>query len=167
VNQRRPMPRQTHAPPGYVCPFCLVARGIENEHVYTVESDVVYRAGAVTAFVASHQWPGNEGNVLVIPNGHFENVYDFPPELAVELQRAVRAVALALKAALGCDGVSTRQHNEPAGSQDVWHYHVHVTPRYEGDDLYRRLIGQRAMMPVNERAGLADRIRAQSDQTIR
>jgi histidine triad (HIT) family protein len=41
-----------------------------------------------------------------------------------------------MKRIYDCDGVSTRQHNEPAGYQDAWHYHVHVFPRYEGDYLY-------------------------------
>ena len=41
-----------------------------------------------------------------------------------------------MKTAFGCPGVSTRQHNEPAGNQDVWHYHVHVFPRWHGDRLY-------------------------------
>ena len=42
-----------------------------------------------------------------------------------------------MKAAFSCDGVSTRQHNEPAGYQEVWHYHLHVFPRYGADELYR------------------------------
>jgi len=41
-----------------------------------------------------------------------------------------------MKQAWKCDGVSTRQHNEPAGNQDVWHYHMHVFPRWDNDDLY-------------------------------
>ncbi|MEV0649771.1 HIT domain-containing protein [Phytomonospora sp. NPDC050363] len=40
-----------------------------------------------------------------------------------------------MRATYGCDGVSTRRHNEPAGNQDVWHLHVHVFPRYAGDAL--------------------------------
>ena len=47
-----------------------------------------------------------------------------------------RRIAIALKRSYACDGVSTRQHNEPVGYQEVWHYHVHVFPRYEGDNLY-------------------------------
>ncbi|HEX3722191.1 MAG TPA: hypothetical protein VHV31_05340, partial [Nitrolancea sp.] len=38
----------------------------------------------------------------------------------------------------GCDGTSFRQHNEPAGNQEIWHYHLHVFPRYVDDDLYLR-----------------------------
>ena len=41
-----------------------------------------------------------------------------------------------MKEVYGCDGVSIRQHNEPAGDQTVWHYHLHVFPRYHGDELY-------------------------------
>src|SRR5947207_14256607 len=81
--------------------------------------------------------PSNPGGVLVIPNAHYENVYDLPPELGTPIQRAVRSASIAMKTAFGCDGVSTRQHNEPAGNQDVWHFHVHVFPRWEGDELYR------------------------------
>ncbi len=151
------MPMRFHAPDNYICPFCLLARGIENEHVLSVQSDVIYGDDVVTAFISSHQLPNNAGNVLVIPNQHFENIYDFPATLTVNVHRVVRAVAVAQKAAFACDGISTRQHNEPAGNQDVWHYHIHVTPRYENDGLYG---GKRKFMPVEERAQLAAKIKA-------
>jgi histidine triad (HIT) family protein len=80
-------------------------------------------------------WPKNPGAVLVIPNDHYENVYDLPVELGTPIQRAVRSAAIAMKTAFGCDGVSTRQHNEPDGNQDVWHYHMHVFPRWRDDRL--------------------------------
>ena len=147
----------SHAPDNYICPFCLLVRGIENEHVYSVQSDIVYQDAIVTAFVSSHQFPNNAGNVLVIPNQHFENIYEFPAALAIDLHQVVRAVALAQKAAFICEGISTRQHNEPAGNQDVWHYHIHVTPRYKDDDLYA---SKRQLMPTEERAQLAAKIKA-------
>lgn len=88
-------------------------------------------------------WPRNLGGLLVVPERHFENVYDLPADLGSPLQQAIRDAAFALKHHLRCDGISTRQHNEPAGDQDVWHYHVHVFPRYVDDDLYRQR-GRRA-----------------------
>jgi histidine triad (HIT) family protein len=111
----------------------------------------------VIAIVGSHQWPNNPGNVLVIPSEHYENIYDLPVRLAAKVNGVAKAVALAIKATYRCDGVSTRQHNEPAGSQDVWHYHVHVTPRYQGDDFYRT---QRALMAPEKRAEHAAGLRA-------
>jgi len=99
-------------------------------------------------------WPRNPGSVLVIPNGHYENVYDLPVELGTPIQRAVRSAAIAMKAAFGCDGVSTRQHNEPDGNQVVWHYHVHVFPRWSDDRLYESRGGLADADELHHRAGL-------------
>ena len=86
--------------------------------------------------VSPKWWVNNPGHVIIIPVPHVENLYDLPDSLAVPLLGAVRRAALALKAAYRCAGTSVRQHNEPAGNQDVWHLHVHVFPRYDGDGLY-------------------------------
>lgn len=150
----------SHAPPGYDCPFCRIASGRFDGPVASSAADLVYAGPRVTAIVASHQWPRSIGNVLVLPNRHVENLYALPDALGAEVQRLVRRVAVALKQVYGCDGVSTRQHNEPAGNQDVWHYHVHVTPRYQGDDLYRGLTTDRFLMPAAERARHAEALRA-------
>ena len=146
-----------HAPDDYVCPFCLLAHGTFNDFVLSNAADVVCRSPHVTAFVGSHQWPNNAGNILVIPNQHFENIFDLPLDLASDLHRVVRAAAFALKDALRCEGVSTRQHNEPAGNQDVWHYHIHVTPRYGGDNFYGTT---RQPMEAVQRAEYAAQLRA-------
>ena len=126
----------SHAPAGYVCPFCLVVQGIENEHVHTLQDDVVYRDEDVTSFVCAAFWPNNPGHVLVVPNAHFENIYTMSGELLGKIQEVGRIAGLGFKELYHCDGVSSRQHNEPAGNQDVWHYHLHVYPRYEDDRLY-------------------------------
>lgn len=125
-----------HAPQGYVCPFCLVIQGIENEHVRTKQADVVYRDEMITAFVCASFWEHNKGHILIVPNQHFENLYDLPEEYMNPIHRFEKTIAIAFKHAYHCDGVSSRQHNEPAGNQDVWHYHLHVFPRYKNDNLY-------------------------------
>lgn len=146
----------SHAPPRYACPFCRLAAGIEDEHVWSRASDVVYRDGHVLAFVAAAQWPNNPGHVLIVPVAHHENLYDLPDDLGARVHAVSRRVALALKGAFGCDGVSTRQHNEPAGNQDVWHYHLHVFPRWHGDGLYGQ---ERARVAPGVRAAQAARLR--------
>lgn len=138
-----------HAPQNYACPFCLLIQGTRDPRVLSVQSDVIYHNSEVTAFIGSHQWPNNPGNVILVPNEHYENLYDLPLRYARPIQRTARYLALAMKIAYGCDGVSTRQHNEPAGNQDVWHYHLHVTPRYTNDNFYGT---QRQLMEVDERA---------------
>lgn len=145
-----------HAPEGYICPFCLLVAGVENEHVWSVQADIVYRDDAVTAFIGARQWARNHGHVIVVPNPHFENIYDLPVSFAARIHQAAQKVAWAMKAAYRCDGVSTRQHNEPAGNQDVWHYHLHVFPRYAGDALYE---SRPQPMAPHERARYAEKLR--------
>ena len=144
-----------HAPKDYVCPFCLLVQGVEDKGVHSVQSDIIYYNNAITAFISSHQWPNNHGNVIIIPNEHFENIYDLPVHYAADLHRVARMMALAMKVVYSCDGISTRQHNEPAGNQDVWHYHLHVTPRYKGDEFYTT---RRELMPVSQRATHAEKL---------
>lgn len=73
-----------------------------------------------------------------------------------------REAAIAIRQTYDCRGVSTRQHNEPAGNQDAWHYHVHVFPRYPNDQLYAS-----APLPgfvaAEQRRPYADRLRSYFD----
>jgi histidine triad (HIT) family protein len=98
---------------------------------------VIYQSKMATAFLARGRWPRNPVDVLVIPNEHFESLYDLPLRLVLPLHQLTRAMALALKRVYNCEGISTRQPNEQAGDQDVWHYHVHVTPRFVQDEFYQ------------------------------
>lgn len=125
-----------HEPEGYKCPFCYVVRGIEGEFPYTKQADIFYKNDLITAIIASHWWPNNKGHVIIVPNEHIENLYNLNDLLGAAIQSFSRRVAIALKETYKCDGTSVRQHNEPEGDQDVWHYHYHVFPRYKGDNLY-------------------------------
>ena len=153
-----------HAPAVYVCPFCLVAEGTENENVLTRQTDVVYQNDDITAFICSHQFAANRGHTLLIPNSHYENLYELPAPLIHQIHELSRTVALAMKAALACDGVTVWQGNEPAGSQTVWHYHLHVIPRFTGDEYLRNLGSLEqsfTLMDPEQRAGYARRLRAE------
>lgn len=126
----------SHQPSDYICPFCDWLSGNETE--YKQNSDIVYQNQYVTAFVAPKWWVNNPGHVIVIPNSHDENLYSIPDDTLHETYSVVKKVALALRETYdNCTGTSTRQHNEPDGNQDVWHFHVHVYPRYENDKLYQ------------------------------
>lgn len=141
-----------HEPSSYLCPFC---RNVD-EGGSDFPLEVLHRDTDVFVKLNPRWHPGNPGSALVIPVAHHENVFDLPVELATPIHRAVRSTALALKAAMRCDGVSTRQHNEPAGDQEVWHYHVHVIPRFAGDDLAR---SARAVADPTDMREVAERLR--------
>ncbi len=146
----------THAPVGYSCPFCLLAAGEETE--LNCQSDRVWRDEATTAFVAPKWWETNPAHVIVIPNQHFENLYEVPEDVLAAVYSTAKRVAGALRTEYGCEGTSTRQHNEPAGGQDVWHFHVHVYPRYADDRLYES-DGRTRWVDPDERAPYAGRLR--------
>ncbi|MEY2589210.1 MAG: histidine triad family protein [Acidimicrobiaceae bacterium] len=143
---------ESHAPGGYRCPFCRNIREGKADHPL----EVVHRDDEVFVKMNPKWWPNNPGSVLVVPVHHYENIFDLPVELATPIQRAARSAAIAMKSAFGCDGISIRQHNEPAGNQDVWHYHLHVFPRWHGDDLYQL---QGSMAPAGEVRARADQLR--------
>lgn len=146
----------SHEPEGYICPFCDWLAGNETE--YKRNSDIVYQTKDVTAFVAPKWWINNPGHVIVIPNSHHENIYSIDEESLSEVYYAVKKVATAIRETYSCTGTSTRQHNEPDGNQDVWHFHVHVYPRYKGDDLYKNH-GNKKFVSPKERKPYADKLR--------
>jgi histidine triad (HIT) family protein len=136
----------------------LLVQGIENEYNSIRQTDLVYQNDRVTSFIGIRKWPNNAGHVLTIPNEHFENIYDLPIEVSVEIQKTAKAIALAMKDAYSCDGVMLLQRNEPAGEQRTWHYHLHVIPRYENDNW--QLSQRRQPFPAVERAECVLRLRA-------
>jgi histidine triad (HIT) family protein len=148
---------RAHQPPGYACPFCSVVAG--DETAYNAQTDVVHRDALTTAFVSPKWWAAAPAHVLVVPNEHHENVYSIPDKALAAVYATAKRVASAMRSAYDCDGISTRQHNEPGGGQDVWHFHVHVFPRHVDDRLYERNAETRLTSP-EERAPYAERLRA-------
>ncbi|HSE29629.1 MAG TPA: HIT family protein [Candidatus Saccharimonadales bacterium] len=156
-----------HEPKEYLCPFCHFLAG--NEDKYNNTEDIVYQTKLATAFVSPKWWINNPGHVLVVPNGHYENIYNIPDEHLAEVAKVTKKVAIAIRETYNCAGTSTRQHNEPAGNQDVWHLHVHVFPRHESDDLYLNTNEHRFVNEA-ERKPYADKLKAyfakQTDQLV-
>lgn len=122
----------------------------------TLQDEIVARDDLTLTFVGSHGFGTHPGHLLVIPHHHVENIYELTDKTAFAIDKAVRRAAIALRFGLGCEGISIRQHNEPAGDQDVWHYHVHVMPRYKDDGLYE---SKRVLLSAGEGIRLAKALR--------
>lgn len=142
-----------HAPNDYVCPFCRIVR----ENAAGEISEIVFQDEVVTAFMSLHDPPNNLGHVVIVPNEHYENIYDLPSSIAARVHEYSRRIALAMKSAYRCDGITIRQNNEPHGGQDVWHYHLHIYPRYEGDNFPRV---EKDVTLKEQRLERAERLRA-------
>lgn len=124
-----------HEPKNYQCPLCRLVRG-EDDEINKKES-IVYQDQTTLAYVSPKWWINNPGHVIVIPKKHVENIYNISDDLFSAVYKTAKKIAIAIKEAYQCDGTSMRQHNESAGNQDTWHFHVHVFPRYENDELYK------------------------------
>jgi histidine triad (HIT) family protein len=110
------------------CQFCKIVRK-------EAPASYVYEDEHVAAFLDTR--PLNEGHTLVIPKRHFETIYEVPDEEVAHLYKVVRRIALAVKKGVLAEGITISQHNERAAGQDIFHLHVHVIPRYEGQKLPR------------------------------
>ena len=139
----------THASSEYICPFCLLVQGKENNHTQLKQTDIIFRTADITAFIATRKWPNNQGHVLIVPNQHFENIYNLPTSLLSKIHLASKDIALAMKMEYQCDGILLRQHNEPDGDQHIWHYHLHIIPRYQNDDFHN---AQKSPFAAKDRA---------------
>jgi histidine triad (HIT) family protein len=147
----------THQPENYNCPYCALVNGEGDE--FSIKQDIVYQNEFTTAFVAPKWWVNNPGHVMVIPNKHVENLYTVSDDDLAEVYKTVKKVAIAIRSTYDCEGTSTRQHNEPAGNQAIWHLHVHVFPRYANDRLYQNH-DNKAFMGAGARAPYAEKLRA-------
>jgi histidine triad (HIT) family protein len=93
----------------------------------------VYENEHVLAFMDI--MPRGPGHALVVPKAASRNILDAKPEVLGELMKGVQRVAQAALSAFAADGVTIQQFNESAGGQVVFHLHVHVIPRFEGQPL--------------------------------
>jgi histidine triad (HIT) family protein len=148
-----------HAPANYTCPICLGVQGIENEHTLLKRDDLVYQDEKVSAFINSFWIGKNEGHVIIVPNKHFENIYNLPPDLGHQIFDIAQRISLALKKTYHCDGITLRQNNEPAGDQHAFHYHLHVFPRYKDDDFNLKLAEKSRLSDPEERLKYASKLK--------
>ena len=110
------------------CIFCKLANGdIPTYSLYEDDDfNVIFDAG-----------PATLGHALVIPKEHSENVFEMDDEMLGKAHVLAKKVAAALTEVFDADGVNILQNNFPAAGQSVFHYHIHVIPRHEGDGAFK------------------------------
>ena len=71
-----------------------------------------------------------EGHPLIVPKKHIQDIFSLDEETGAQIMKSSTALSHAAKKALGCDGIQISQRNGTAAGQDVFHYHLHVYPRW-------------------------------------
>ena len=79
--------------------------------------------------------PATFGHALVIPKNHYANLYELPEELASKVLVVAKKVVTAMTEVLGCDGYNVLQNNGEVAGQTVFHFHMHLVPRYKDDKV--------------------------------
>ncbi len=136
-------------------PDCIFCRIVAGELPCTR----VYENSHVLAFMDIN--PVAPGHVLVIPKGHWKDLYAMPDTELASVAAATRRVAGAVKKALNPDGVSIIQANGKGAAQSVLHYHTHIVPRTIGDEL--KINWTLVPGDIAQINAIADRIRSHLD----
>ena len=108
------------------CIFCKIVAG-------ELPSETVQEDQHTVAFMDVNPW--TRGHALVIPRNHSPNIYEVGDEDLRHTAIAAKQLAVRVKERLRCDGVNLLNASEPAAWQSVFHFHMHVIPRYDDDPL--------------------------------
>ncbi len=108
------------------CVFCKIVNG-------DIPSNTIYENSEFKVIMDIS--PATRGHVLILPKEHYKDIYDIDAETAGKLFQLAAVVARALKEVLNCDGLNILQNNGVIAGQTVFHFHMHLIPRYEGDDV--------------------------------
>lgn len=106
------------------CIFCKIANGeIPSKTIY---EDDGYR-------VILDLGPATKGHALILPKDHYADIYELPDDKACEVIRIAKKMAAKMTQKLGCDGFNIVQNNGESAGQTVFHFHMHLIPRYIND----------------------------------
>jgi len=130
------------------CIFCMIANG-------DIPSSTVYEDEDFRAIL--DLGPAANGHTLILPKDHFRDVTELPGQLAAKVLPVAAKIGASMKKNLGAAGFNLVQNNGTAAGQTVFHFHMHVIPRYEGGpDMVSWVPGENT---DEERADLASKIR--------
>ena len=108
------------------CIFCKIANG-------EIPSATVYEDDDFRAIL--DLGPASKGHTLILPKDHYANLCELSDEAAAKVLPVAAKIGRGMMAGLGCAGFNVVQNNGPSAGQTVFHFHVHVIPRYDADDF--------------------------------
>ncbi len=106
------------------CIFCSLANGV-------IPTNTVYEDDQFRVILDAS--PGTRGHALILPKQHFADIFEIDEAVLRDLIVLTKKLAAAMKDTLHCDGVNVIQNNGETAGQTVFHFHMHVIPRYKDD----------------------------------
>ena len=108
------------------CIFCRLANG-------DIPTNALYEDDIVKAIFDLS--PASMGHVIILTKEHFDDLFSIDEETASHVFKVATKLAKAIKEALNCDGMNILQNNGEIAGQTVFHFHMHIIPRYAGDNV--------------------------------
>jgi len=133
---------------------CLFCRIIKKE----LPSTILYEDSTVIAILDA--FPATPGHALVLPKEHIDNIYTMPPEIGASVMKTAINLAKAMKKQLKPAGLNLVQSNEKLAGQVIFHFHLHVIPRYENDSVVFKFGHGTETTGENELGKIAAKIKA-------
>lgn len=106
------------------CIFCKIANG-------EIPSATLYEDNDFRVIL--DLGPASKGHALILPKEHYPNLYELPDELAEKVILLAKRMIVKMTEVLKCDGFNVVQNNGACAGQTVFHFHMHLIPRYEDD----------------------------------
>ena len=129
------------------CIFCKIANG-------EIPSRTVYEDEDFRVILDLN--PATKGHALILPKNHFKNLYEIDDETAAKVLPLAKKMATTMTEKLGCDGFNIIQNNNEVAGQTVFHFHMHLIPRYQDDN--QNLVMQPNEMSPEELDAVRDTI---------
>ena len=108
------------------CIFCKIANG-------EIPSATIYEDEDFRAIL--DLGPASKGHALLLPKEHYGDLFALPDETAAKVPPTAKKIVSRMKSVLGCDGYNLVQNNGTCAGQTVFHFHMHMIPRYEDDGV--------------------------------
>ena len=108
------------------CIFCKIAAG-------EIPSATLYEDEEFRVILDLN--PASKGHALILPKEHYRNLYDLDDALAAKVLPLAKKITNRMKEIVKCDGYNLVQNNEEVAGQSVFHFHMHMIPRYEADHV--------------------------------
>lgn len=107
------------------CIFCKLANGVfPTSSIYEDEDfNVILDAS-----------PATKGHALILPKEHYANMFEIDDDILAKAAKLAKKIMTHEKEILGCDGYNLVQNNGEAAGQTVFHFHMHLIPRYSDNN---------------------------------
>ena len=108
------------------CIFCKIIRG-------EIPSNTIYEDDEFKVILDAS--PASKGHALILPKEHYADIYEIDEKTAGHAMQLAKKLAKHMTDVLKCDGFNIVQNNHEIAGQTVFHFHMHLIPRYEGDGV--------------------------------